>query len=110
MEFLCIFPKFLIFALLIILFLFDKLENLNISIVLIEVSADVLVGWTAWADWAGWADWAHRAVRGSSVYFKQKVVRKVEGNCALSETGAIQCWPNEKGNLRPDRQYSLFED
>ena len=45
----------------------------------------------------------------SSVYFMQ-AVKKVESNCALSETGAIQCWPNEKGNLRPDRQYSLFED
>ena len=45
----------------------------------------------------------------SSAYFMQ-AVKKVEGNCALSETGGIQCWPNEKGNLRPDRQYSLFED
>jgi hypothetical protein len=39
-----------------------------------------------------------------------QAVKKVESNCALSETGGIQCWLNEKGNLRPDRQYSLFED
>ena len=45
----------------------------------------------------------------SSVYFKQ-AARKVEGNCALSETGVIACWPNEGGNLRPDKQYFLFED
>ena len=45
----------------------------------------------------------------SSVYFMQ-AVKKVDGSCALSETGGIKCWPNEKGNLRSDRQYSLFED
>ena len=60
--------------------------------------------------WDGWVDFAHRAVLGSSVYFKQKVVRKVEGNCALSETSVIACWRNEGGALRPDRQYFLFED
>jgi hypothetical protein len=49
-------------------------------------------------------------VRGSSVYFKQKVVKKVESNCALSETGVIACWRNEGGALRPDRPYFLFED
>jgi hypothetical protein len=46
----------------------------------------------------------------SSARFKQ-AVKKVEGNCALSETGGIQCWPVDKdGNLRPDRHYPLFED
>ena len=61
--------------------------------------------------WAEWDRYGRRLVRGSSVYFKQKVVRKVQGNCALSETGVIACWPNdEEGNLRPDRQYFLFED
>ena len=60
----------------------------------------------------------------SIAYFKQ-AVKKVETTpwsvstttttttttiCALSETGAIKCWPNQGGDLRPDRQYFLFED
>ena len=48
--------------------------------------------------------------RQSSLYFMQ-AVKKVESNCALSETGVVKCWHSDKeGNLRPDRQYFLFED
>ncbi len=59
--------------------------------------------------WAGQRIDRQPTVIGSSVYFKQ-AVKKVEGNCALSETGAIKCWRNDGGALRPDRQYFLFED